>query len=971
MTFRHPSPLCGRTSMPRAIHATAVTTIALALSLAALPVAAQNTSGMASLDPTDLNHWKSIRSGQFTPDGRWFAYQVTPAEGDAEVVVRRTNGGAEHRFPIGEPSGGGGTFAFATTGPIQLSADGHWLAFTTFPTKQEADDANEAKETLHNSVTIVNLDTWEEDKYEGVSGFEFASDAPRWLVMRRVAADEAPKDTGSGLLLLDLETGVPSPIRSVSDYDINESGELLAYATQAPDRVVNGITVLDLRTNASKRIDSERALYSQLSWAAEDGQQPALSVLRGHISEADDTTYVAVGFTRFEGDVTATVVDAAELGDFPEGMRITPERSPQWSDDRSALFFGIVEHDDSPNEGERPDVKPVAGTPGAMQQPAPDLDEDDLPSLVLWHGDDSQLQSRQQVQERADERFNFLAAYHVSDGRFVRLATETMRNVTLAANQRYAVGYDDTSYQLRDGIDGGRRQDVYAIDVKSGEAHSIIPAFRWGLSLSPDGTNVLYYDEGDYHVYDFENGSHTNISASVPVSFINVADDHNVEDPPIGPVGWASDSESVLLTDAWDVWKVDADGDDYSNLTKTGREEGIRYRRPLRYDPDQDGIDLSEPVYLEMYGERTKETGLAKLTSNGREVETLLWDDVQHTVRRAENTETFVYTRESFTEFPDVWAAEDSFDDPVRLTNANPQQTDYAWSAGTRLVDFVTDMGDSLQAALYLPAGYQEGEKYPTMVYIYEKLSQNMNRYVVPNETRAFNISVYTSRGYAVLTPDIVYKINDPGMSAVWAVVPAVQAAVETGIVDADRVGLHGHSWGGYQTAQLVTQTDIFASAIAGAALTDMVSMYNSVYWNSGNSNAGIFESSQGRFRGSYLDNHEAYLRNSPAFHVKNVTTPLVLLHNEKDGAVDFNQGITFYNSLREQDKDVVLLQYVGENHGLRNPVNQRDYTVRMMEFFDHYLRDMPAPDWWVNGVPRLEMEQHLKDRQKKPKVIS
>jgi len=189
--------------------------------------------------------------------------------------------------------------------------------------------------------------------------------------------------------------------------------------------------------------------------------------------------------------------------------------------------------------------------------------------------------------------------------------------------------------------------------------------------------------------------------------------------------------------------------------------------------------------------------------------------------------------------------------------------------------------------------------------------------------------------------------------------------------VDADRVGLHGHSWGGYQTAQLVTQTDIFASAIAGAALTDMVSMYNSVYWNSGNSNAGIFESSQGRFRGSYLDNHEAYLRNSPAFHVKNVTTPLVLLHNEKDGAVDFNQGITFYNSLREQDKDVVLLQYVGENHGLRNPVNQRDYTVRMMEFFDHYLRDMPAPDWWVNGVPRLEMEQHLKDRQKKPKVIS
>ena len=949
----------------------AFVTVALALSVLALPLAAQNGSERPELDPTDLNHWKTVRSGQLTPDGRWYAYQATPTEGDAEVVVRPTDGGEEHRFPIGEPSGGGGALSFSTAGPLQLSADGNWLAFSTFPTKEEADEAKKADETLHNAVTIVNLTTWQEAKYEGVSRFEFAGDNPRWLVMRRVAPEKAPKDTGSGLLLLDLRTGVSSPIGGVSAYDLNDSGELLAYSTQSPDRVVNGVTVLNLRTNAAQRIDSERALYSDLSWADEDGERPALSVMRGHISEEDDTTYVAVGFTGFGGSVTTTVVDGTELAGFPEAMRITPERSPRWSDDRSALFFGIAEHDEDPDEGDRPDVKPAAGTPGAMQSPAPDLDEDDLPSLVLWHGNDPRLQSRQQVQERADERFNFLAAYHVAEGQFVQLATEAMRTVTLAANQRYAVGYDDLSYQLRDGIDGGRRQDVYAVDVKTGTAQKILPAFTWRVSLSPDGGKALYYDDGHYHVYDFENNSHTNISASVPVSFINVADDHNVEDPPIGPVGWASDSESVLLTDAWDIWRVDADGGNYSNLTKTGREEGIRYRRPLRYDPEQDGIDLSEPLYVEMYGEWTKKTGLAKLTSNGRNIETLLWDDVRHSVRRAENAETFVYTRETFTEFPDVWAAKDSFDEPVRLTDANPQQADYAWSAGTRLLNFVTDKGDSLQAALYLPAGYTEGEKYPTVVYIYEKLSQNINRYVVPNETRALNVSVYTSRGYAVLTPDIVYKINDPGMSAVWSVVPAVQAAIATGIVDADRVGLHGHSWGGYQTAHLITQTDIFASAIAGAALTDMVSMYNSVYWNSGTSNAGIFESSQGRFRGSYLDNHEAYLRNSPAFHVKNVTTPLVLLHNEKDGAVDFNQGITFYNSLREQEKDVVLLQYVGENHGLRNPVNQRDYTVRMMEFFDYYLRDFPAPDWWVNGVPRLEMEEHLKTRQKKPQIIS
>jgi dipeptidyl aminopeptidase/acylaminoacyl peptidase len=214
--------------------------------------------------------------------------------------------------------------------------------------------------------------------------------------------------------------------------------------------------------------------------------------------------------------------------------------------------------------------------------------------------------------------------------------------------------------------------------------------------------------------------------------------------------------------------------------------------------------------------------------------------------------------------------------------------------------------------------------------------------------------------------PDIVYRVNDPGMSAVWCVVPAVKAAIATGIVDPANVGLHGHSWGGYQTAFLVTQTNIFKSAIAGAALTDMVSMYSSVYWNTGSANQPIFESSQGRFTGNFIDNYDAYIRNSPAFHAKNVQTPLMLLHNERDGAVDFNQGITYYNTLRGLGKDVLLLQYVGENHGLAQPANQKDYTIRMKEYFDTYLMGAQAPEWLKNGIPRLKMQEHLKSRQKK-----
>jgi dipeptidyl aminopeptidase/acylaminoacyl peptidase len=250
------------------------------------------------------------------------------------------------------------------------------------------------------------------------------------------------------------------------------------------------------------------------------------------------------------------------------------------------------------------------------------------------------------------------------------------------------------------------------------------------------------------------------------------------------------------------------------------------------------------------------------------------------------------------------------------------------------------------------------------LVTIYEKRSQNKNSFVSPSETRAPDPSLYTNQGYIVFDPDIVYTINDPGMSAVWCVVPAVKAAIATGMVDSTRVGLWGHSWGGYQTAFLVTQTNIFAGAIAGAPLTDMVSMYSSVYWNSGGTNQAIFESSQGRFKGNFIDNYEAYIRNSPAFHAKDVKTPLIILHNDKDGAVDFNQGITYFNTLRQLGKEVILLEYVGENHGLSRPVNQKDYAIRMNEWFDNKLKKLPAADWITKGVPRLQMDQHLKDRK-------
>ena len=280
------------------------------------------------------------------------------------------------------------------------------------------------------------------------------------------------------------------------------------------------------------------------------------------------------------------------------------------------------------------------------------------------------------------------------------------------------------------------------------------------------------------------------------------------------------------------------------------------------------------------------------------------------------------------------------------------------------LIDYVSDKGDKLQGTLFLPAGYVEGQKYPTVVYYYEKLSQTRHNWSNPGYSgTGWNPNIYTSNGFAVFIPDIVYKLDDPGMSAVWCVIPAVKEAIKTGVIDEKNIGIHGHSWGGYQTSFLITQTDMFKAAAAGAPLTNMISMYDLIYWNSGGGNMSIFEASQGRFRGGPWENWEAYERNSPVYHVKNVTTPLLLLHNDKDGAVDFTQGIEYYSALRRLKKPVVMMQYKGENHGLSKLENRKDYSVRMMEFFDHHLKGEAAPDWWKSGVNLLDLEEHLKGR--------
>jgi dipeptidyl aminopeptidase/acylaminoacyl peptidase len=291
------------------------------------------------------------------------------------------------------------------------------------------------------------------------------------------------------------------------------------------------------------------------------------------------------------------------------------------------------------------------------------------------------------------------------------------------------------------------------------------------------------------------------------------------------------------------------------------------------------------------------------------------------------------------------------------VTRTNPFQDRYRWGR-SELIDFRNTRGQRLQGALFYPADYEPGRQYPMITYIYETRSPLVHSYSTPSERSAYNTAVWTSQGYFVYQPDIVYRDRNPGLSAVEALVPAVEAVLETGMVDPERVGLVGHSWGGYQTAFVPTQTDIFAAAVAGAPLTELTSMYLSIYWNLGVTDARIFEISQGRMEVPPWEDLESYHANSPVHQIESLNTPMLVAFGDEDGAVDWDQGILFYNAARRAGKDMVLLVYEGENHGLGKRPNQIDYHRRINQWFGHYLKGEPAPDWMATGVPYLEQQE-------------
>lgn len=909
------------------------------------------------VSPADYGKWESLSSTTLAPDGKWLAYGVNRSNRNNELRITSVAGG--------EPK----VFAFGAQ-PV-FSSDSRWVACGIGYSEAQEEKLRKEKKPIHRKLGLLNLASGEQTSVDGIESFTFSASGA-YLAMRRYAperkdapAAETGRETetppGTTLIVRHLDSGRDTTFGNVAEYswqDLPKRGRLLALTISAEDKTGNGVQLYDPETGALRALDSSSSIYSGLTWRKESAD---LAVLR---SKTDDrregATQIALAWRRLaEADEEKKVYDPTADAKFPSGMRTVTFRRPSWSQDGGIVFLGLARWEEKP-ASEKPsaasDGNPAASTKEAAK-------EDDEPAGVdIWHSRDVIVMPKQKIDARTDRRRNFLAAWRIDAGRFVQLGQERDEQVTPLKHQKLGYVANWTAYAMERTI-GRPAADLYLVDLSSGERTKIKERLNEDryTHASPGGRYLLYLQDDHYWTVNTATRAVVNITRNAPTSFVDLESDVTIKQKPaFGVAGWTKNDESVLVYDKFDLWQIAPDGSRARRLTD-GAAEQIRHRY-LRLDPDEEWIDAEKPIYLSLFGVWTKKSGYARLRPGGEATaERPVWLDKRvQRLEKASDADVYSYVVEAFDDSPDVFVGDSGLKEAKQVTKTNPFQSDYAWGR-SELVEYKTERGERLQGALFYPAGYEPGRKYPMVVYLYERLSDGIHRYSAPSERDYYNAAAFTQHGYFLYQPDIKFQPREPGRSVIACVTPAVKKVIGMGLVDERKVGVVGHSWGGFDASYLATHSDLFAAAVAGAPITNLVSNYGNHHWNSGIAETDHIETGQQRMEAPLWEDLPAYIRNSAVYNVQNMKTPLLIEFGDNDGTVFWHQGVELYNLARRAKKDVVMLVYNGEDHGLRKKSNQIDYHRRIHEWFAHYLKNDPAPPWIAKGLSFLDREQGLK----------
>ncbi|MGD0870681.1 MAG: prolyl oligopeptidase family serine peptidase [Bryobacteraceae bacterium] len=945
------------------------------------------------LNHKDYDGWHTIIGQRLSNDGKFLAYGVFPQEGDGEVVIRDLITGKNTHLPAGArpqpvPSAaveeGPPPEARSTT--IAFSSDSKFVVFSTFPAKADTDKAKKEKKTADqmpkDGMVIVNLVSAQVTTIDRVRRFAMPEKAAGYLVYQREAAAEkpaaAPAGTtggrgngnqqqgdqqqggrggrggggagggaggagarpqfGSDLVLRALADGAERTFSDVAEFHFTEDGKQLIYAVSAHDTAKNGVFVAKPGVaDAATALLDGKGKYSKLTL---DENQTQMAFL----SDRDDAAAKQPKWKIYRWDRQANA--AAELVSdqtpgLRSGMAISDHGNLSFSHDGSRLFFGVA---------------PPA--PPANDEATADPTEEKA-VVDLWSYKDEYLQPVQKLRATRDRDRTFEAAYLIPEHKLVQLADDAMESVTTSESLQWVMGSDDREYRKLQDYDE-HYNDTYLVDATTGERKLLVKKNHGNTSWSPNGRYLLNFDGKDWSAISVPDGKTVNLTAPLGVKFFNEDTDTPSIPGAYGSAGWTKDGKSVLLYDRYDIWKISPDGTGARNITAGyGRGHELRLRNiRTESDPRERWIDAARPLLLAGENLKTMDSGFFRGSIDGAEPTQLMMAAKSFSAPvKAKDADVYLLTAQTFNEFPDLISTDSSFKELRKVSNANPQKAQLLWG-NAELVAFKNSDGVPLQAALYKPENLDAKKKYPMMVYIYERLTQNVNHFVNPAPGTSINISYYVSNGYLVLTPDIVYTTGYPGQSALKCVLPAVQAVVDRGIVDEKAIGIQGHSWGGYQIAYMVTQTNRFRAVEAGAPVVDMISAYDGIRWGTGITRQFQYERTQSRIGGSIWQYPTRFIENSPIFWADKVQTPVLILQNDGDTAVPWYQGLEFFLALRRLGKEVYLFNYNGQPHGLQDRADQKDYAIRMQQYFDHYLKGAPAPDWMEKGVPFLQRDK-------------
>ena len=968
---------------------------------AALPLAtiaqdtlpASTSSAKRPLTVADYSRWRNIEGASIAPDGKWVAYTLRysntlPVDSrpalrilnldtsqDVEVPnAHSASFSADSRWIVYQidsvPARGG------RGGGAPPAADSGAVAATpptgtpgTAPPQQAGGRAGTAP-TVPPRMELRELATGRTQSWQRMQSGDFNVNATHLILRRRAAATGAGRGAGApaapaaaaasaargtDAVVHELSSGRSLFLGWVGDISFNRQGDLLAYTVDAQVRDGNGLFLLDLRSGRTHVLDNDSLLYSRLTWS-DDGNR--LAVLKGRPVEKmreRDNVLLALSNLRTlidDPEVTPVRLEPAKADGFPKGF-VVSERAPlAFSEDGRRIFLGIIPQTSAPDTARRRSTDSIA-----------DVD--------VWRTDDDRIQSVQMIRAELDRNFTFRQAFDVTDGRYITLTDSAMREVEISLDGRWAVGRDVRAY-----ISDYKRPaaDFYRVNTATGERTLMLKGQLTGqhaLGVSPDGKHYLYWKDNRFHAWDLDAGT-TRTLGNGTNGFLNTEFDYPGPKPAYGVVGYTPDGKGVIVAQRYDLVLMPLDGSARTrNLTlASGARRELRFR-PVRTEPVDSAaprrvrsgreIDVTKPIVLSAYGEYTKKAGFFRL-ENGQLTELVIDDAVFSTPVRAGRSDRYLFTRQTFVEFPDLRVSGPTFADARTITNANPQHVEYMWGRRV-LFDYRNRDGVRLQGILALPDDYKPGEKRPMIVSFYEKNSQNMHRYTPPSfVTGMGTIPVEAlSRGYITMYADIHFRTGSSHSDMLEGVEAATRKVIELGYADPKKIAVHGHSYGGEGAAFIGTRSKLFAAVGMGAGVTDLYSDFSQSWgWSyqvtggSGANGNEYYMYGQGRWGKSPWDAPELYRNESALAHAPNATAPFLIMHGTADPTVAFSEGMNFYNALRFNGKKAVMLAYPGEGHGLRGLANRRDLTIRYFQFFDHYLKGAPAPKWMTDGVPYI-----------------